>query len=59
MSSLPVPVVGVFAGMILLGERPGATEWVALVLVIVALAAVLVPERRGDATSVGIAIEPD
>jgi drug/metabolite transporter (DMT)-like permease len=59
MSSLPVPVVGVFAGMILLGERPGATEWVALVLVIVALAAVLVPERRGGETSIGIAIEPD
>src|SRR5665213_558370 len=47
MASLPVPVVGVFAGMLLLGERPGITEWIALALVIVALAAVLMPERRG------------
>jgi drug/metabolite transporter (DMT)-like permease len=41
MSSLPVPVVGVFAGMLLLGERPGPSEWAALVLVIAAMVAVL------------------
>ena len=41
MSSLPVPVVGVFSGMLLLGERPGPGEWVALVLVLAAMIAVL------------------
>jgi drug/metabolite transporter (DMT)-like permease len=41
LSALPVPVVGVFAGMIFLGERPGATEFVALGLVIASLFAVL------------------
>lgn len=41
MSSLPVPIVGVFSGMLLLGERPGPNEWIALALVILALVAVL------------------
>jgi drug/metabolite transporter (DMT)-like permease len=41
MSSLPVPIVGVFSGMLLLGERPGTGEWVALALVLAAMAAVL------------------
>ena len=41
MASLPVPVVGVFAGMLMLGERPGASEWVALLLVVAAMVAVL------------------
>jgi len=41
MSSLPVPIVGVFAGMLVLGERPGPGEWTALALVIAALVAVL------------------
>jgi drug/metabolite transporter (DMT)-like permease len=41
MSSLPVPIVGVFAGMLLLGERPGANEWIALALVVAAMVAVL------------------
>jgi len=41
LSSLPVPVVGVFAGMLFLGERPGATEFIALGLVIASLFAVL------------------
>ncbi len=41
MSSLPVPIVGVFAGMLVLGERPGAGEWAALALVVAALIAVL------------------
>jgi drug/metabolite transporter (DMT)-like permease len=41
LSSLPVPVVGVFAGMIFLGERPGVAEFVALGLVIASLFAVL------------------
>jgi drug/metabolite transporter (DMT)-like permease len=41
MSSLPVPIVGVLSGMLLLGERPGPSEWIALVLVIAAMIAVL------------------
>ena len=41
MSSLPVPIVGVFSGMLLLGERPGSSEWVALALVVGAMIAVL------------------
>ncbi|MBS0327887.1 MAG: EamA family transporter [Proteobacteria bacterium] len=35
--SLPIPVAGVFAGMIILGERPGPSEWAALALVVLAL----------------------
>ena len=41
MSSLPVPIVGVFSGMLLLGERPGPGEWMALALVVAAMVAVL------------------
>jgi drug/metabolite transporter (DMT)-like permease len=41
MSSLPVPIVGVFSGMVLLGERPGPGEWTALALVVAAMVAVL------------------
>jgi drug/metabolite transporter (DMT)-like permease len=41
MSSLPVPIVGVLSGMLLLGERPGMSEWVALLLVVAAMFAVL------------------
>jgi drug/metabolite transporter (DMT)-like permease len=41
LSSLPVPVVGVFAGMIFLGERPGVAEFVALGSCIASLFAVL------------------
>jgi drug/metabolite transporter (DMT)-like permease len=41
MASLPVPIVGVFAGMLVLGERPGPGEWTALALVVAAMVAVL------------------
>jgi len=41
LASLPVPVVGVFAGMVVLGERPGVAEFVALGLVLASLVAVL------------------
>ena len=46
LSSLPVPVVGVLSGMLFLGERPGASEFIALALVLASLAAVMFPERR-------------
>jgi len=51
MSSLPVPVVGVISGMVLLGERPGISEFIALALVLASLAAVLLPERRETAVT--------
>ena len=41
ISSLPVPIVGVLSGMLLLGERPGPPEWIALGLVVAAMIAVL------------------
>jgi drug/metabolite transporter (DMT)-like permease len=41
LSSLPVPVVGVFAGILVLDERPGPQEWLALMLVVLALFVVL------------------
>lgn len=48
LTSLPVPVVGVFAGMLILGERPGWSEFLALGLVLSSLFAVLFqpPERK-------------
>ncbi len=47
LSSLPVPVVGVFAGMLFLGERPGAAEFTALALVLASLLTVLLqPKTR-------------
>jgi drug/metabolite transporter (DMT)-like permease len=46
MSSLPVPIVGVFSGMLLLGERPGVAEWTALGFVIAAMYFVLRTPQR-------------
>ena len=45
ISALSVPIVGVFAGMLVLGEQPGITEFVALGLVVSAIAAVLWPPK--------------
>jgi drug/metabolite transporter (DMT)-like permease len=52
MSSLPVPIVGVFAGMLVLGERPGPSEWTALALVVAAMIAVLWTPKADPATPV-------
>jgi drug/metabolite transporter (DMT)-like permease len=52
LASLPVPVVGVFAGMLVLGERPGTAEWLALAFVIGSLVAVLWPAKSAVAKSV-------
>jgi drug/metabolite transporter (DMT)-like permease len=49
MSSLPVPIVGVFAGMLVLGERPGPSEWTALALVVTAMVLVLWPPKAAPA----------
>jgi drug/metabolite transporter (DMT)-like permease len=51
MSSLPVPIVGVFAGMLVLGERPGPAEWMALALVVAAMVAVLWTPKREPAVA--------
>jgi len=56
LSSLPVPVVGVFAGIVLLGERPRLQEWLALGLVVLALFVVLYqPARRAPPTAAPLA----
>ena len=51
LSSLPVPVLGVFSSMVFLGEQPGLSDLVALALVLASLAAVMFPERRRGATA--------
>jgi len=43
ISTLAIPIVGVYSSAILLGERVGTREWLALCLVVLALAIVLVP----------------
>jgi drug/metabolite transporter (DMT)-like permease len=45
ISSLTVPMVGVFSGMLILGEQPGAADWAALLLILAALAVVMIPSR--------------
>jgi drug/metabolite transporter (DMT)-like permease len=56
LSSLPVPVVGVISGMVILGERPGASEFIALALVLAALFAVLFQPAEKKPP---IAVEPE
>jgi drug/metabolite transporter (DMT)-like permease len=50
LSSLLVPVLGVFSGMLFLDERPGANEFIALGLVIASVACVMWPDRRARAS---------
>jgi len=57
LSSLPVPVVGVFAGIVVLGEKPGPQEWIALTLVVIALFIVLFEPR--DTRPVAVPLAPD
>jgi drug/metabolite transporter (DMT)-like permease len=45
LSVMMIPVVGVFSGMLVLGETPRWQDYVALVLVVGALATVLLPPR--------------
>jgi drug/metabolite transporter (DMT)-like permease len=45
LSSLMIPVVGVFSGMLFLGEIPAWQDYAALVLVSAAIATVIFPER--------------
>ena len=46
LSTLMIPIVGLFSGMLILGERPQWQEYAALVVVIAALATVLVPPKH-------------
>ena len=46
LSMLVIPVVGVFSGILFLGERPGWPEYAALALVLGSLATVVIPQRR-------------
>jgi drug/metabolite transporter (DMT)-like permease len=46
LAMLMTPVVGVFSGMVFLGERPGWLEFGALGLVLASLATVIIPVRR-------------
>src|SRR5207247_4430904 len=55
LSSLPVPVVGVFAGILVLGEKPGPQEWLALALVVIALFIVLSEPRETQPAAVPLA----
>lgn len=45
LSVMMIPVVGVFSGMLLLGEQPSWQDYAALVLILAALSTVLLPAR--------------
>jgi drug/metabolite transporter (DMT)-like permease len=46
LGTLMIPVVGVFSSMLVLGERPSASEYAALALVLGSIATVLRPGRK-------------
>ena len=46
LAMLMTPVVGVFSGMLFLGERPGWLEFGALCLVLLSLSTVVIPVRK-------------
>jgi drug/metabolite transporter (DMT)-like permease len=46
LSMLVIPVVGVFSGMLFLGEHPGWQEYTALAFVLGSLATVIVPQKK-------------
>jgi drug/metabolite transporter (DMT)-like permease len=45
LSMLMIPVLGVFSGMVFLGERPSWAEYAALALVLGSLLTVVLPQR--------------
>ncbi len=49
LGALAIPVVGVFSSMLVLGERPDWREYLALLLVLAAIATVIVPARANAA----------
>jgi drug/metabolite transporter (DMT)-like permease len=46
LSVMLIPVVGVFSGMVMLGEQPSWQDYAALGLILVALSTVLLPTRQ-------------
>jgi drug/metabolite transporter (DMT)-like permease len=58
LSSLPIPVVGVFSGILVLHEHPGMQEWIALGLVVAALFVVLF-QPRARRPAVAAPLAPD
>ena len=46
VSTLMIPVLGVFSGMVLLNEQPGIYEFSALLLVVIAVFFVVIPKRQ-------------
>jgi len=48
LSMLVIPVVGVFSGILFLGEKPGWPEYAALAFVLASLATVVVPQRKSN-----------
>ena len=48
LSVMLIPVVGLSAGMLMLGERPAWQDWTALACILFAMATVLLPARKGD-----------
>ena len=49
LSVMLIPVVGVFSGAWLLGERPVTADYAALVMMLAAIGLTLIPHRRGAA----------
>ena len=47
LSMLVIPVVGVFSGMLFLGEQPGWPEYASLAFVLGSLATVIIPQKKG------------
>ncbi len=47
LGTLMVPAVGALGSVLLLGERPAASDWLGLVLVVVASGAILVSPKQG------------
>lgn len=47
IGTLMVPAVGVLGSVVLLGERPSASDWLGLVLVMAASGTILLPARKG------------
>ncbi len=50
LSVMLIPVIGLFSGIAMLGERPGWQDWIALATVLVAMGSVLLPARTAGAT---------
>lgn len=51
LSTLMIPVIGVFSGMLVLGEHPQWNDFAALVLVVASLVVVLMPPRVSAGTA--------